>query len=153
MLPVAGAALSRPFPAPLTLSAQATCHFDLSPLLHFVLFALISTPPNYAWQQALEARFPSGRGARSTLSKFLADQLLAGPLNTLLFVAAMGWLRGEPDVAAYARAQFWPLTAAGLRVWPLVSLLSFALVPAPKRVLFGSVVALAWNVWLGLAVH
>ena len=124
----------------------------MTPLLHFVLFALVSTPANFVWQQALEARFPGAR-ARNTLAKFAADQALAAPANTALFLAAMGWLHGAPDVRAHVAAHFWPLVRAGLAVWPPASLLAFALVPVQRRVLFGSAVALAWNVWLGVSMR
>lgn len=39
---------------------------------------------------------------------------------------------------------------SGLLVWPAVSLISFIAVPAEKRVLFGSMVGVAWGVYLSL---
>lgn len=48
--------------------------------------------------------------------------------------------------------EFLPLTLAGLKLWPAVSFLGFALVPAEKRVVFGSLVALGWNVYLGMVM-
>lgn len=39
---------------------------------------------------------------------------------------------------------------AGYKVWPLVSLLSFTVIPADKRVLFGSLVGVGWGVFLSL---
>jgi protein Mpv17 len=76
-----------------------------------VLFAFISTPPNFLWQQLLESWFPSQvpvkaagekekKAATSkfsktnTVKKFVADQLIGGPVNTVLFLAAMGYFRG-----------------------------------------------------------
>ena len=47
-------------------------------------------------------------------------------------------------------AEFWPLMKGGTKAWPLVSLLAFSVVPADKRVAFGSVVGFAWNVYLSL---
>lgn len=88
---------------------------DYAPLLHFVLFALLSTPPNFLWQLQLEAWFPSlvpaparhdktqadekkdvqtKLSAANTLAKFAMDQLVGAPINTVLFLAFMGYARG-----------------------------------------------------------
>jgi protein Mpv17 len=40
---------------------------------------------------------------------------------------------------------------AGLKVWPLVSFLSFSVVPVDQRVLFGSMFGFAWAIYLSLA--
>ena len=90
---------------------------------------------------------------RNTFYKFATDQLFGAPLNTLLFLAAMGYLGGREgeELGRYVGAEFWPLMKAGTKVWPLVSLLAFSVVPADKRVAFGSVVGFAWNVYLSLA--
>ncbi|KAA8900484.1 hypothetical protein FN846DRAFT_141989 [Sphaerosporella brunnea] len=140
--------------------------YDFTPLMHFVLFALIATPPNFLWQQQMEAWFPSQVpvvdaksektdmkfSKSNTVKKFLTDQLLGGPVNTVLFLAAMGYFRGLTGGAllVYIQEEFWPLTLAGLKLWPTVSLISFSAVPAERRIVFGSLVALGWNVYLGL---
>lgn len=41
---------------------------------------------------------------------------------------------------------------AGYKVWPLVSLLNFTVVPVEKRVVVGSLVGLGWGVYLALRV-
>lgn len=51
-----------------------------------------------------------------------------------------------------ATQELWPLTAAGLKLWPAVSLLAFSAVPPHRRVVFGNAVALGWNVFLGLTM-
>jgi protein Mpv17 len=72
------------------------------------LFAIISTPPNFLWQQLLESWYPAqvpvegGEKEKkttkfskiNTVKKFVTDQLLGGPINTALFLAAMGYFRG-----------------------------------------------------------
>ena len=43
-----------------------------------------------------------------------------------------------------------PIMLAGARLWPLVSLISFSLVPVEKRVVFGGAVGVVWGVYLSL---
>lgn len=121
--------------------AQRPLSIDGIALLQFVLFAFLTTPPNYAWQVFLENSFPgysvskreekeaSSRkvqetkklNVRNTAIKFFLDQLIGSTVNTIVFVAAFAFFRGESIREACA-AQFWPMRIASLKVWPLVSL-------------------------------
>ena len=101
---------------------------DYAPLLRFVLFALLSTPPNFLWQLQLESWFPSHvptltpvrddkvqagekedvktkLSVTNTLAKFATDQLAGGPVNTVLFLAFMGYARGlaGPALLSYVK--------------------------------------------------
>ena len=86
---------------------------------HFVILAIITTPPNYKWQLALENNFPSnGKKERdataakkkdddavvneeketlsitNTVAKFLLDQSVGATLNTIFFIVMINLLRG-----------------------------------------------------------
>lgn len=39
---------------------------------------------------------------------------------------------------------------AGYKIWPLVSILNFTVIPVEKRTLVGSIVGLGWGVFLAL---
>lgn len=80
------------------------------PVLAFLIFTFISTPPNFLWQQFLERRFPGyivqkldadEKGVkkrlniRNTLAKLLLDQSLGSFVNTAAFVGAVRLLRGD----------------------------------------------------------
>ena len=64
---------------------------------------------------------------------------------------------------SYSSPLIWQLTypqdslhiyKSGLVIWPLVSLIGFALLPVQHRVLFGCVIGIAWGVYLNLvAMH
>ncbi|KAI5809914.1 hypothetical protein DFH27DRAFT_166506 [Peziza echinospora] len=198
---------------------------DPSPLLTFTLFAILSTPPNYLWQELLESWFPSHHptpatpteGTTSiststsahaekpiktttnqttvtatnpektdsttttkpkklaklnTAKKFIVDQLLSGPINNFLFLAFLKYAAAFTAAREYGRKSttvgggsvdgyqvlreaardFPALHIASLKLWPMVALLSFTLIPMEKRVLFGSLVALGWNIYLGLVM-
>lgn len=62
---------------------------------------------------------------------------------------------GGADVNGDVRGggqEFMPLMVAGWKLWPAVGLLAFTLVPVERRVLFGGLVALGWNIYLGLVM-
>ncbi|GAB7363211.1 hypothetical protein MBLNU230_g3493t1 [Neophaeotheca triangularis] len=90
---------------------------------------------------------------KNTGIKFALDQTLGAGVNTVMFIAGIGLLRGKSLEAAYYAVvqQFWPLIFAGQKLWPAVSLISFTLVPVERRTLFGSLVGLGWGVFLSLA--
>jgi len=44
----------------------------------------------------------------------------------------------------------YPMMSAGWKLWPIVSLFNFTVVPAQKRVLVGSIVGLFWGIYLSL---
>ena len=89
---------------------------------------------------------------RNTLSKFFLDQTIGATVNTIAFIAGIDALRGRSldTITSDCRTEFWPLVFAGLKLWPLVSILNFTLVPVEYRVVVGSVVGLFWGVYLSL---
>ncbi|KAF8472555.1 hypothetical protein BDZ91DRAFT_715262 [Kalaharituber pfeilii] len=155
----------------------APFNIDPTSLFNFALFAFLSTPPNYLWQELLEHWFPTYASTlppkksekppsapskklskRNIIQKILVDQAICGPLNTLAFLAFMKGVAVSADRAPAADilraviADFPALQIASFKLWPLVAVVSFTLVPVERRVLFGSLVALGWNVYLGLAM-
>ncbi|KAI9848612.1 MAG: hypothetical protein M1838_000484 [Thelocarpon superellum] len=148
---------------------------DLLPVVHFALFSLLVVPPNYLWQRYLEDTFPAhperrpvegGRKERgdqasaaprspslhlgNTFTKLALDQALGASLNTLLFLAAMGAFRGggASEITRLVQRDFWPVMISGLKLWPLVSLLLFTVVPFEQRMLVGGSVNFAWSIYL-----
>ena len=85
------------------------------PTLPLLIFTLISTPPNFLWQQYLERVFPGysalklesnkdEKGVKSkkrlnirnTISKFALDQTLGALVNVAAFLGGVRLLRGLP---------------------------------------------------------
>lgn len=141
---------------------------NTTPLINFGIFALLSTPPNILWQEWLESAFPSQvpvpeekdpkkkkLSVANTAKKFLLDQSVGGPINTVLFIAGMAGLRGLPreEIIATVQTDFWPLVIASLKLWPAVAIISFTLIPVERRTVFGAMVALGWNVYIGLVMN
>lgn len=137
--------------------------FNAVPLMHFILFTLLSCPPNFLWQEFLEEKFPAyvveldGQqrlDKLNTARKFFLDQTLGAVINTVLFIAAMGAFKGKDSatITRDCRRDVVPLMVSGWKLWPLVSLFNFTLVPARRRVLVGSVVGLFWGIYLSIFV-
>ncbi|KAK8251581.1 hypothetical protein IWZ00DRAFT_570189 [Phyllosticta capitalensis] len=84
--------------------------------------------------------------------KFFLDQTVGAFVNIVLFVATIRALNGSgsDEIIAAIKESMWPIYSAGLKLWPLVSLISFSVVPVDKRVVFGSIVGVAWGVYLSL---
>ena len=148
--------------------------------MHFVLFTFLSCPPNVLWQEYLEERYPgyttdvNGQEKlhkMNTATKFILDQTLGAAVNTFLFIAVMSAFKGKDGNAILRDCQnvcltippnkrsadnnaqnFWPLATSGLKLWPMVSLLNFTIVPVNRRVIVGSLVGLFWGIYLSLVV-
>ncbi|MCJ1443852.1 MAG: hypothetical protein MMC23_004352 [Stictis urceolatum] len=148
-----------------------------APILQFLFIALLTTPPNFLWQQFLEARFPGypaskdkqklkvdddGKGVtveqkldvKNTAIKFALDQSIGAWLNTAAFVGGITLIRGGSieDCITSLKLDFWPIQSAGYKLWPAVSLLNFLVIPAERRVVFASAVGLFWNIYMVLRV-
>ncbi|KAK6355333.1 hypothetical protein TWF696_004443 [Orbilia brochopaga] len=88
------------------------------------------------------------------LRKLLLDQCCGGPINTALFIIGMGLLNGNPweQIQWNIARDFWKFQCAGWKLWPMVALISFSVVPFERRVLFGSLVSLGWTIYLSLLI-
>ncbi|RDA83751.1 hypothetical protein CP532_4987 [Ophiocordyceps camponoti-leonardi (nom. inval.)] len=71
---------------------ESTKSIDWIPVLQFLLFNIVSTPPNFLWQEFLESTYPAhprkNNGSLSipnTIIKFALDQTIGALVNTLLF--------------------------------------------------------------------
>ncbi|TKA68124.1 hypothetical protein B0A49_06741 [Cryomyces minteri] len=89
---------------------------------------------------------------RNTATKFALDQTVGAVVNTLLFIIGIGALRGNngSQIMAAIRTDTLPLQLAGLKLWPLVSLISFTVIPVESRTVFGSIIGVGWGVFLSL---
>ena len=139
----------------------------LVPLAQFVIFTLISCPPNILWQEYLEYKFPGytltpsastdtiyekQRNIPNTLRKLLFDQTLGAFVNTIAFVGAMAAFKGRSARAVQLEVEqdTIPLMINGWKVWPAVAFMNFTFVPVNRRVLIGAVVGLFWGIYLSM---
>jgi protein Mpv17 len=107
----------------------------------------------------------------NTVKKFMLDQTIGTIVNTVLFIVGIGALKGKDRHAIFRdvdrvllrfcfqerhgannKQDFWPLIRSGWKLWPMVSLVNFVLVPVDQRILVGSIVGLFWGIYLSLFV-
>lgn len=149
-------------------------NFNLTPVLQFVTYSILNTPINCLWQDWLESAFPSTKPAavevpkpdsktreveqkqvldvKNTLIKFFMDQTIGASFNIPLFIGIIGMLKGQSlDMIVHAvKRDFVEVYLSGMKLWPAVSIISFAAIPAERRVIFGSLAGVAWNIYLSL---
>ncbi|ETI24460.1 hypothetical protein G647_03829 [Cladophialophora carrionii CBS 160.54] len=144
--------------------------------IHFIILAIITTPPNYKWQLWLEETFPSNpkregpapagkkeddapveddKSALSitnTAAKFLLDQTFGAGFNTLWFIVMINLLRGKSfeHIATTVQNDFFPMLMAGYKFWPMVTLINLVVVPFDQRMLVGGLAGLAWGMYVSL---
>ncbi|KAF2499708.1 hypothetical protein BU16DRAFT_454774 [Lophium mytilinum] len=157
--------------------ANQTLHLNPTPILKFAFYTLLNTPPNCLWQAYLEDTFPTQPPAPPTpkatekphtpahkpqpinlanvAKKLALDQTISAAVNTVLFLAFMGYINASgaaamDNASAEVRNKFWPIMLDGYKLWPLFSVVSFMWIPVEKRVLAGSLVGVLWGIYLSL---
>jgi protein Mpv17 len=91
-------------------------------------------------------------GWRGVAVKVAIDQLLYASPMTMSFFVTDALLEGCSPQEAWDRgaAIIWDVTKMTWSVWPFVQMFNFAVVPMQHRVVFVSVVATVWSVYLSL---
>ncbi|KEQ83086.1 hypothetical protein M438DRAFT_276492 [Aureobasidium pullulans EXF-150] len=170
-------------------SKQAPTTVSAADFLRFVIFTLLTAPPNYLWQHALERVFPGRKPIdstktvlpryeirehdellgedvlqleeeietkldwKNTMIKWFVDCMTLGALlNTAAFLILMGIMKGRSpgEIETALRTDIFPIIYASYKIWPLASIVNFALIPVEKRIVFLSAVGLVWGVFLSL---
>lgn len=104
-----------------------------------------------------------------SVGRMALDQFVCTPIMLAIFMAYNGMLdhwQSQPSSPAPAsidsawkhaqgkmRETYWPVLRMNWRVWPMVQMLNFAIVPVQYRLLFVNVVALGWNAYLSLRLN
>ncbi|KAI3005744.1 hypothetical protein CBS147346_4094 [Aspergillus niger] len=144
---------------------------DTQALFQFTTCAFVLSPLTFLWLEGLEAKLPGydessvpkpkaekkvaqkpRLNVTNTVAKIIIDQIIGGAWNTAVFITTMGLLRGQSWDAITLQIQkdFWPILIAGFKLWPIVSILNFTVVPTDKRLLVGSLFGVLWAVYLSL---
>lgn len=94
---------------------QKPFSFDVSTFVFFLVWTIVSCPPNTFWQIFLEEKYPASKhdvktGEKSlsksnTIRKFLMDQSFGATINTVGYIAALAAWRGKDSTAISADVQ------------------------------------------------
>eukprot|EP00048_Salpingoeca_helianthica_P015932 m.229486 g.229486 ORF g.229486 m.229486 type:complete len:193 (+) comp17755_c0_seq1:107-685(+) len=108
--------------------------FDLNKIVKMFLYGLlINGPLGHVLYAALARALQGHAGLTATLLQLLVSNAIIGPLQTLVYLTAMGYIKGldTAGVAALLRARLWPLTLALWQYFPAIQLVVFRLLPEP----------------------
>jgi hypothetical protein len=144
--------------------------FTILPFITFALTAIITTPPNYLFQEWLESTFPTlisngtrrddnhkqrqtlRRSKKNVLMKFIIDQTLGAATNTIVFIALTSLFKGNGvgQIVVDVQDNFVEMFMAGWRMWPFVSFANLSFVPWEWRPVVGNTAGLCWGVYVTL---
>ncbi|KAM7263051.1 hypothetical protein ACFE04_000734 [Oxalis oulophora] len=127
---------------------------QLKRLLLKVLFgAFYLGPFGHFLHKALDKIFKGKSDNKTVAKKVLLEQLTASPWNNLMFLIYYGAVvEGRPwfEVKSKIKKDYPPLQLASWMFWPVVGWINHRHVPLQFRVIFGSVIACSWGIFLNL---
>jgi hypothetical protein len=138
-------------------------NFDTARALKFVAFSLLLTPISHYWYKFLDSLFPK-RDVRkiegnkqqaldlTPVKKLLLDELIYDPFCIVFFYTVIGLLEGKDfqQIKQTVATQWWPTQKMSWRVWPIVQLINFSVVPGHLRILFINCVSFWWGIFMQL---
>ncbi|KAI3401699.1 hypothetical protein diail_9363, partial [Diaporthe ilicicola] len=113
-------------------------------------------------RQGEDANSKPKLNVRNTLIKWFVDCMTVGALlNTLAFLFLMGLMKGQnmEKIGRNVRAVVFadtlpqetiPIIVAGMKIWPIASIISFSFVPVEKRLVFLSFIGFLWGIYMSL---
>jgi len=129
--------------------------------LKFVMFYLILTPISHYWYKYLDRLFEKKRKEKAddekkslidptALKKLALDELLYDPFCIVLFFTVISILEGKnlSQVKDKIVKEYWVTQKMSWRIWPIVQLINFAVVPGNLRILFINLVSFFWGIFL-----
>ncbi|KAF1963145.1 hypothetical protein CC80DRAFT_487542 [Byssothecium circinans] len=117
---------------------------NTAPILKFIVFSIVSNPPNIVWQSFIEDLFPTNVPAslpppsekteskskpsatrmskRNILIKFILDQTVGAVFNTLMFLVFMGYINDNSADVGKSGGGTWATIEAEIRdkFYPMV---------------------------------
>ncbi|KMZ61242.1 Peroxisomal membrane 22 kDa (Mpv17/PMP22) family protein [Zostera marina] len=98
-----------------------------------------------------------GRANNKTVAKkVLLEQLTSSPLTHFLFMVYYGWIvegRPWPQVRNNIKKNYPSVQATAWMFWPVVGWVNYQYIPLQFRVIFHSLVACCWGIFLNLRVR
>ena len=127
---------------------------QLKRLLFKVIFgAAYLGPFGHFFHLILDKIFKGKRDSKTVAKKVLIEQLTSNPWNNLLFMIYYGLVvEGQPwvNVKAKVKKDYPSVQYTSWTVWPVVGWINHKFMPLHFRVVFQSLVAFFWGVFLNL---
>lgn len=122
-------------------------------LLKVLLGAGYLGPFGHYFHIILEKIFKGKKDSKTVVKRVLIEQLTSSPLNNLIFMIYYGLvIEGQPWVNVKARVKngYPSVQKASWTFWPVVGLINYKFMPLHFRVVFHSLVAFVWGIFLNL---
>jgi len=132
--------------------------FDINRLIRlFCIATFFMGPLLWNWFPFLEKRVSqsSWPSAMKPLVQMVVDQSVMAPFINFMLLMLNGILRGDGLVltAAEVMAKFPLIMLNNYKLWPLVQLCNFYLVPTSFRIYFVQFIGLFWNMYVSMAAN
>lgn len=127
-------------------------NLDMRRLARFALFGgLFAGPAGHYWFGLLDSAVRAG-GMRGAVMKMTADQLMFSPFLLAGFFGMMALMEGKSRKAAKQEVvgKLPSTLTTAWKIWPIINLVNFGLVPAPMRVLFVNGLSVFWISFLSV---
>ncbi|KAM7296465.1 protein Mpv17 [Ixodes scapularis] len=124
--------------------------FDTRQAAHFFIVGVFYTGPcSVTWFRLVE-RLVVMDGVAAAVIKALAGQVIYTPPYTLGLLVLYGLLQGQSwkEVLDSVRSKYGAVLISRYMVYPAAQLINFEFVPVVYRPMYGSVIALFWNIYL-----
>ncbi|XP_029833305.2 protein Mpv17 [Ixodes scapularis] len=124
--------------------------FDTRQAAHFFIVGVFYTGPcSVTWFRLVE-RLVVMDGVAAAVIKALAGQVIYTPPYTLGLLVLYGLLQGQSwkEVLDSVRSKYGAVLISRYMVYPAAQLINFEFVPVVYRTMYGSVIALFWNIYL-----
>ncbi|KAK4020234.1 hypothetical protein OUZ56_002228 [Daphnia magna] len=127
-----------------------TTSTDFMRLTRFSLFGTLWVAPTVFTWVKISSRLIPGSSLRVAAFKALLEQFTYGPFSIVTFYFGMNLLEGKSSKDAWQEVQnkFLPTWKMGVKFWPIVQTLNFALVPEKNRVVFVGLASFVWTTYL-----
>ncbi|KAL4236950.1 hypothetical protein ACF0H5_005336 [Mactra antiquata] len=111
-------------------------------------------PVTHGWYKVLD-RFLPGATLQTVGKKILADQAVAGPFFCSAFFMGMNLLEGKGVQSGVeeVKEKFLTVYLLDWCVWPPAQFFNFFFLPPKARVVYVSLITLAWNTFLSWMKH
>ncbi|GAB1867769.1 Protein Mpv17 [Camponotus japonicus] len=114
----------------------------------------ISGPATRTWYGILD-KYIGSKGYSVAIKKIVCDQLLFAPAFTAVLLVTIGICQGKSTEKLKIKIQdeYSDILMNNYKLWPIVQLVNFSLVPLHYQVLVVQVVAVFWNSYISYKTH
>ncbi|KAI1289146.1 Mpv17-like protein [Halotydeus destructor] len=116
--------------------------------LRFSCLGIVIAPTLLKWFSFLDSRF--SKGALAPFKKMGCDQIFMAPAMNTLILVFLETTRGSSleGIKRKMKVALPEILANNYKLWPAVQLINFYLVPLQYKILYTSLIAFFWNIYV-----